>query len=40
MPNRLSRLQWKKYRKARDKLLVELSEYLGGDGGDVLVVEV
>jgi hypothetical protein len=37
MPNRLSRLQWKKYRKARNELVAELSEQLGGG---VLVVEV
>jgi hypothetical protein len=37
MPSRLSRLQWKKYRKARDELITELGKRLGGDA---LVVEV
>jgi hypothetical protein len=37
MPSRLSRLQWKKYRKARNELVAELGEHLGGAA---LVVEV
>jgi hypothetical protein len=37
MPSKLTRLQWRKYRKARNELAAELGQYLGGD---VLVVEV
>jgi hypothetical protein len=37
MPSRLSRLQWKKYRKARNELVAEFGEHLGGAA---LVVEV
>jgi hypothetical protein len=36
-PGRLSRLQWKKYRKARNELAAELGKHIGGD---VLVVEI
>jgi hypothetical protein len=31
MPNRLSRLQWKKYRKARNELAAKLAEHIGGE---------
>ena len=37
MPKSLTRLQWRKYRKARNELAAELGEHLGGH---VLVVDV